>query len=541
MKNIFLIIMLMFNYAYGQPDLKRGLVAYFPFNGNTKDESGNKHHATPSNIVYTSDRHGNSGSACYFNGTNAFAELPKHKSYNFSDNSNFSISVWISPDAGNKWPAQAIIVKSPPHYDFTQSVWDYGVYLLNYRGMSGFGYNHILNGKSIFNSKTCWYNIIITYSSGVWKMYINGLEESSSAYRRNTITHDPESVLVFGKKGASDGDYFKGKMDDARIYNRILTKEEINLLAANPCFKPDCSVEKVSANFSFDISNCNNANFKLQGHNHRLFSDVKWFFGDGSNSRKKSPVHFYKKPGAYTVSAITTSKNGCLDTFSRQVNIKFLKTDFVVSEEDAPGEILFKAKANGPRYTWNLGDSSVINNETIVRHTYRSSGEYTAMLFAENNSGCKDTVVHQLRIDLPPNDLPDAPLQQYEVTQVAEDAVQPIIENRETDIVRSLDINEDSVQIAIYDNGVIDGDSITLIYDGMIILSRQVLKREPLLLKLAVGSMQETHLLKMYAENLGTIPPNTALMVIRDGENRHDIYVSSNATSNGSVLFRRRR
>lgn len=302
----------------------------------------------------------------------------------------------------------------------------------------------------------------------------------------------------------------------------------------------DCSL-KIPARFKFTVSQCSRVSFLLNTANISGLSKITWNFGDGSKSSKKSPVHFYKKPGAYTVSAITTSKNGCLDTFSRQVNIKFLKTDFVVSEEDAPGEILFKAKANGPRYTWNLGDSSVINNETIVRHTYRSSGEYTAMLFAENNSGCKDTVVHQLRIDLPPNDLPDAPLQQYEVTQVAEDAVQPIIENRETDIVRSLDINEDSVQIAIYDNGVIDGDSITLIYDGMIILSRQVLKREPLLLKLAVGSMQETHLLKMYAENLGTIPPNTALMVIRDGENRHDIYVSSNATSNGSVLFRRRR
>jgi len=260
----------------------------------------------------------------------------------------------------------------------------------------------------------------------------------------------------------------------------------------------------------------------------------------GSKSSKKSPTHLYKKPGTYTVSAITTSKNGCNDTFSRQINIKLLKTDFIVSEEDAPGEILFKAKNNGPRYTWNLGDSSIVNNETLVRHTYRSSGEYTAILFAENNTGCRDTVMHKLRIDLPLNELPDTPLQPSVFTPVAEDTLQAIMEDRETEIIRSLDIHEDSVQIAIYDNGVIDGDSITLIYDGRILVTHQLLKREPLLLKLPVGSMQETHILKMYAENLGSIPPNTAFMIIRDGNDRHDVYISSSSSSNGAVLFRRR-
>ena len=115
------------------------------------------------------------------------------------------------------------------------------------------------------------------------------------------------------------------------------------------------------------------------------------------------------------------------------------------------------------------------------------------------------------------------------------------VEKRDTEIVQSFEIEEDSVQIAVYDNGVIDGDSVTLIYDGRVIILKQLLLRQPLLIKIPVGSEQETHLLQMYAENLGTIPPNTALMVIRDGEKKYDVYISSNATTNGSVLFRRRR
>ena len=46
--------------------------------------------------------------------------------------------------------------------------------------------------------------------------------------------------------------------------------------------------------------------------------------------------------------------------------------------------------------------------------------------------------------------------------------------------------------------------------------------------------------LVMYAENLGSIPPNTALMVIYDGDKRYEINVNSNKTTNGAVSFRLR-
>lgn len=535
MKLLFLFASTFYNICYCQPNLNKGLVAYFPFNGNLKDESGYNNRANPSNIIFTTDRHGNPASACYFNGFNSFAELPYNKAYNFSGRSNFSISVWVSPDAGNNWPAQAIIVKSPPHYDFTQSVWDYGIYLLNYRGMAGFGYNHILNSKSIINSKSCWYNITITYSAGFWKMYINGREESSSGNQQIRITDDPSSVLVLGKKGASTGDYFKGKMDEIRIYNRILNPEEISLLASNPCSKPDCT-NKTSARLTYSINECNVVSFNLQADNRISFTSVKWFFGDGKTSIKKAPVHTYKR-GEFNIRAITTSIKGCTDTFSRSVNIQPLKADFSFSEETTPGEILFKARSNGPRYIWDFGDSTILSHVSGARHQYRQSGEYTARLFAENNSGCRDTISYKLKIELPVIVVPDTLITTAVVT--SDNPQQASVEKRETEIVQLFEIGEDSVQIAVYDNGVIDGDSVTLIYDGRVILLKQLLQRQPLLIKIPVGSEQETHLLQMYAENLGTIPPNTALMVIRDGENRYDVYISSSVTSNGAVLFRR--
>ncbi len=111
-------------------------------------------------------------------------------------------------------------------------------------------------------------------------------------------------LYLYSEKRQNRRGLFQRENGLSDIYNRILTKEEINLLAANPCFKPDCSVEKVSANFSFDISNCNNANFKLQGHNHRLFSDVNGFLVMAAN-RQKNPQSTFTKSPERTPSALS--------------------------------------------------------------------------------------------------------------------------------------------------------------------------------------------------------------------------------------------
>ena len=65
-----------------QVDLNNGLVAYYPFNGNTNDESGNNNNGSPTNIVFTADALGNPNSACYLDGLTSFIEIPTSASLN---------------------------------------------------------------------------------------------------------------------------------------------------------------------------------------------------------------------------------------------------------------------------------------------------------------------------------------------------------------------------------------------------------------------------------------------------------------------------
>jgi hypothetical protein len=95
----------------------------------------------------------------------------------------------------------------------------------------------------------------------------------------------------------------------------------------------------------------------------------------------------------------------------------------------------------------------------------------------------------------------------------------------------------DSVSISLFDNGIVDGDSITLIFNNEVILTHQLLSSKPLKLSLYIDPKKTGNELVMYAENLGSIPPNTALMIIEDGNNRYHVNVSSNKSSNGAVSF----
>jgi hypothetical protein len=57
----------------------------------------------------------------------------------------------------------------------------------------------------------------------------------------------------------------------------------------------------------------------------------------------------------------------------------------------------------------------------------------------------------------------------------------------------------------------------------------------------ALDTTKEINELGMLAENLGKIPPNTALMIITDGVNRHEVYLSSSLTQNATIRLRRKK
>lgn len=102
-------------------------------------------------------------------------------------------------------------------------------------------------------------------------------------------------------------------------------------------------------------------------------------------------------------------------------------------------------------------------------------------------------------------------------------------------------VESDSVRLSFYDNGDIDGDSISVFVNNQVALTHQELAAKAFNIYLHLDSTREVNEVSMFAENLGKIPPNTALMVLTDGKNRYEVYLSSSLTENATIRVRRKK
>ena len=106
---------------------------------------------------------------------------------------------------------------------------------------------------------------------------------------------------------------------------------------------------------------------------------------------------------------------------------------------------------------------------------------------------------------------------------------------------RELEVESDSVRLSFYDNGDIDGDSISVFVNSQIILTHQELAAKAFNVYLHLDSTRDVNEVSMFAENLGRIPPNTALMVLTDGKNRYEVFMSSSLTENATIRLRKKK
>jgi len=116
--------------------------------------------------------------------------------------------------------------------------------------------------------------------------------------------------------------------------------------------------------------------------------------------------------------------------------------------------------------------------------------------------------------------------------------VPEVIKNRSNELVKTLTVTDPNVIIKIYDNGEIDGDIISVYMDNKLVLSEKKLTASELILKLKMDELNDEHELTMVAENLGSIPPNTSLMIVEAGEQRFEVRITSTEQKNAVVRFR---
>lgn len=117
-----------------------------------------------------------------------------------------------------------------------------------------------------------------------------------------------------------------------------------------------------------------------------------------------------------------------------------------------------------------------------------------------------------------------------------------LISERKSELSQVVNFKSDSLELALYDNGEIDGDTVSVLLNGQIILAKQGLKASAIKKTIYITSnMNDEFTLLLYAENLGKYPPNTGLLVVHDGDDVYNVRFSADLQKNAGVVFRRKK
>lgn len=199
--------------------ITNGLVLHLPFDGNTNDISGGNNNGTASNATLTTDQDGKPNSAYYFNGNNAYISVPNNPS--FSGNTELTLSAWIRPEDLNG-TYRGIITK----WFQNASSDTYAILLANTNQILAAvkGNPEIFSGMISANN---WIQVVYTHSLTVDKIFINGVLVSTSNVSVGMSSSTIPIIIGADSNNGTIWRFFKGKIDEVKIYNRALTIQEI--------------------------------------------------------------------------------------------------------------------------------------------------------------------------------------------------------------------------------------------------------------------------------------------------------------------------
>jgi hypothetical protein len=129
------------------------------------------------------------------------------------------------------------------------------------------------------------------------------------------------------------------------------------------------------------------------------------------------------------------------------------------------------------------------------------------------------------------------------VAAPGQDQIQTLEEfNKRTKVfTKELEVSGTSLRLELYDNGQIDYDSVSLIFNDKLLLPKTKLDHRAIRLSIQLDPSLEYNELSMFAENLGMIPPNTAALIIYDGNTRYETFLTSDLSKNAAIRIRRKK
>ena len=236
----------------------------------------------------------------------------------------------------------------------------------------------------------------------------------------------------------------------------------------------------------------------------------------------------------------TDTKNKATNTINPISENKIGKTEPVAKKTAKQESVILQQADNNS--TKNQDDKSNIvktNSSVIAVSTNPPTGSKTPSLVSTINDVKNNTTAAEKK---EVNTAPVAVISQEErkpaVDLIAKFA---LVGGRKTEFSQIVSFKSDSLELSLYDNGEIDGDTVSVFMNGEMFMSKQGLKASAIKKTIYITKSNEDFTLLLFAENLGKYPPNTGLLVVHDGDDVYNLRFNSDFSKNTGIVFRRKR
>lgn len=258
---------------------------------------------------------------------------------------------------------------------------------------------------------------------------------------------------------------------------------------------------------------------------------------------------YYAVPGSVEATKSSDSSGSALFAHLKELNLMPNENNYVATETAAETktkqkESKTKVKTEEPAVVQTKAATENMNNTAVATNTAdKTKRTETNNSVVSIKTGEKPVAVEtkskskkeKNKIETEPNPSP----KQISVVKNDVPSALPYTQ-RKDHLQQTVDIASDSLMLSFYDNGVVDGDSISVYINDQLAIPSTKLKSVATKKAIYIGGMSEIRLL-LVADNLGSIPPNTGLLVIRDGEKTYQVNFTADMQTNASIILRRKR
>lgn len=230
---------------------------------------------------------------------------------------------------------------------------------------------------------------------------------------------------------------------------------------------------------------------------------------------------------------------GTYTSATRQLNLKPIPFIYYLSESTKNGIDCFLA-----------GKFTLIVNrkESILNGAFESdeAHKYTSPSIQFRFRYSTDTTVirkPEIVFDEPATNETDSIITEVLIKKdtITTKPIDSIFKTREKVFIREIEVTSNQLRLELYDNGSIDYDSVSLYLNDQTILPKVKLDHRAIRKVIVLDSTRAFNELSMFAENLGMVPPNTAALILYDGDKRYELILTSDLNTTATIRIRRKK